>query len=110
MLIRWLLNAVALLLTAYILDGIQIDGVGAALMASLVLGIVNAIIRPIFIFFTLPINFLTLGLFTFVINGIMLLLTASLVNGFAVRGFFAAIIGSIVLSLVSGILTALLKD
>lgn len=107
LLIRWLINAVALIFVAYILDGIDISGVGAALVASLVLGIVNAIIRPVFLLFTLPLNFLTLGLFTFVINGMMLKMAAAVVAGFEVRGFLPAVLGSIVLSLVSSLLSAL---
>ncbi len=110
MLIRWVLNGLALILTAYLLEGIQLSGFGAALVASLVLGIVNAIIRPVLLFFTLPLNLLTLGLLTFIINGIMLKLTASLVSGFEVRGFFTAVLGSILISLASSLLTALVSD
>lgn len=109
LLVRWFLNSVALIFTAYLLEGIYLNGFGAALMASLVLGIINALIRPLFLLFTLPLNLLTLGLFTFVVNGIMLMLTASLVAGFEVRGFLTAILGSIILSLASSLLTALVK-
>lgn len=110
LLIRWLLNAVALGVTAYLLEGIHVTGFGAALMASLVLGVVNAVIRPLFLLFTLPLNVLTLGLFTFVVNGIMLMLAAAVVSGFDVKNIWAAIVGSIILSLVSALLTALVKD
>ncbi|MCR4441635.1 MAG: phage holin family protein [Peptococcaceae bacterium] len=110
LLIRWLLNTVALGITAYLLEGIKVSGFGAALAAALVLGIVNAVIRPLFIILTLPLNFLTLGLFTFVINGIMLKLAAALVPGFEVRGFLTAVFGSILLSIASFILTSLVKD
>lgn len=109
MILRWLLNGLALLITAYIIEGIYISGPMAALVASLVLGIVNAIIRPIFVLFTLPLNVLTLGLFTFVINGIMLKLTAILVSGFEVNGALAAFFGAIILSIVSALLTAITK-
>jgi len=108
--VRWLLNAVALVVAAYLLDGIQIGSFGTALVAALVLGIVNAIIRPVFLLLTLPLNLLTLGLFTFVINGIMLMLAASLVGGFHIDGFFAALIGSVILSVTSWFLTSLIKD
>lgn len=107
MILRWLLNGLALIITAYIIDGIYISGPLTAFIASLVLGIVNAIIRPIFLIFTLPLNLLTLGLFTFVINGIMLKLTAALVSGFEVNGVLAAIFGAIILSVVSSLLTTL---
>ncbi len=110
LLVRWVLNGLALILTAYLLEGIQLSGFGAALVASLVLGIVNAIIRPVLLFFTLPLNLLTLGLLTFIINGIMLKLTASLVSGFEVKGFFTAVFGSILISLASSLLTALVSD
>lgn len=109
LLMRWLVNAAALIFVAYLLDGINISGIGAALLASLVLGIVNAVIRPVFLLLTLPLNFLTLGLFTFVINGIMLKLAASVVAGFEVRGFLTAVLGSIILSLVSSVLSSLVR-
>ena len=110
LLLRWFFNGVALVFTAYLLDGIEVSGFGAALVASLVLGIVNAIIRPIFLLLTLPLNLLTLGLFTFVVNAIMLMLVASLVSGFSVNGFFSALLGSVILSLSSSLLTSLVKD
>ena len=108
--LRWLLNALALLFTAWIMPGITITGFGAALIAALVLGIVNAIIRPVVLFFTLPLNILTLGLFTLVINAGMLLIAKSVVHGFAVSGFGAAFFGSIVLTIISGILSAVVLD
>ncbi len=108
--LRWLANALALFLTANVIKGINVAGIGATLMAALVLGVVNAIIRPIIVLFTLPLNFFTLGLFTFVINGLMLMLVAKLVNGFVVDGIISAIIGAIVLSVFSGILSFLVRD
>ena len=110
LLLRWIFNGVALVFTAYLLDGIQVSGFGAALVASLVLGIVNAIIRPLFLLLTLPLNILTLGLFTFVVNAVMLMLVASVVSGFSVNSFFSALIGSVILSLTSSLLTSLVKD
>lgn len=107
---RWLLNALALLITAWLVPGIQLKGFGAALMAALVLGVVNAIIRPVIVFFTLPLNILTLGLFTLVINAFMLLIVKSAVNGFFVSGFWAAFLGSIVLTIASGLLSAIILD
>lgn len=108
--LRWLANALALFLTAYVINGIHVTGIGAALMAAFVLGIANAIIRPIIVLFTLPLNIFTLGLFTFVINGLMLKLVSELVNGFTIEGFLPAIVGAIVLSVFSGILSALIRD
>ncbi|MCL4439525.1 MAG: phage holin family protein [Eubacteriales bacterium] len=108
--IRWVLNALALLFTAWLMPGIEIKGIGAALVAALVLGIINAIIRPVILFFTLPINILTLGIFTLVVNALMLLITKSVVNGFVVSGFWAAFFGSIVLTIASGLLSAIVLD
>lgn len=108
--IRWLLNALALLLTAWLVPGIGVRGVGAALVAALVLGIINAIIRPVILFFTLPLNVMTLGLFTLVVNALMLLIARSVVDGFIVSGFWAAFFGSIVLTIISGLLSSIVLD
>lgn len=110
LLIRWLLNALALVLTDKLIDGISVDGFGAALIAALVLGIVNAVIRPVVVLLTIPINFFTLGLFTLVINGLMLMLAAKVVEGFNVFGFFPAVIGAIVLSVISAVLNMIIKE
>lgn len=110
LLIRWLLNALALVLTDKLITGISVDGFGAALIAALVLGIVNAVIRPVVVLLTIPINFITLGLFTLVINGLMLLLAAQVVDGFNVDGFFPAVIGAIVLSIISALLNMIIKE
>lgn len=104
-LIRLAINTVALLILPYIISGIQVSGPGAALAAALVLGLVNAIIRPVLIILALPFQFFTLGLFTFVINALMLLLVSSIVRGFEVSGFWPAFWGSIILSIISGVLT-----
>ncbi|MBC9784275.1 phage holin family protein [Heliobacillus mobilis] len=103
--LRWLLNTLALALTAWFIPGIHITGIAPAFFAALVLGVVNAIIRPIVILFTLPLNVLTLGLFTLVINGLMLQMVSGLVRGFDVSGFWAAFFGSLVLSVISMVLS-----
>lgn len=108
--LRWLANALALFLTANVINGIHVQGFSSALIAALVLGVVNAVIRPLVVLFTLPLNFITLGLFTFIINGLMLELVSSVVSGFKVDGFLSAIIGAVVLSVFSGILSALVRD
>jgi putative membrane protein len=110
LLIRWLINAGALWLIAYAIEGIEVQGFLAALIASAVLGIINAVLRPIFILLTLPINLLTLGLFTFIINGGMLYLAGTLVRGFEVHGFWAAVFGALILSIISALTTAFLSD
>ena len=110
LIIRWLINAGALWLIALMIKGIEVQSVLAALIAAAVLGIINAVLRPIFILLTLPINLLTLGLFTFLLNGFMLYLTGSLVRGFEVHGFWAPVFGALILSIVSALTTAFLSD
>ena len=98
LLLTWALNAVALLLVPYIVPGIHIESFGSALIAVVILGLVNAVIRPIFILLTLPVTLLTLGLFLFVINALMFWAAASLLSGLHVTGFVAALIGSLIYS------------
>ena len=108
---RLLIHMVAILIISYLLPGlIRVDGIWAALVAAFLLGIVNAVLRPILIFFTLPITVLTLGLFLLVINGLMLLLVSSLVSGFHVNGFWGAVLGSILISVVSWVLSRVLPS
>lgn len=106
---RWLINAVALYLTTLIVKGVRVPDFGAALIAALVLGIVNAVIRPVALILTLPFNILTLGLFTFVVNAGMLYLV-SRVTALRLDNFWAALIGAVVLSIVSAVLTHLVAD
>ena len=101
MLIRWVLFTLALLFTAWIVPGISFAGITTALFAAFIMGLVNIFIRPIIMVLTLPLNLLTLGLLTFIINALMFLLIAKLVTGFMVAGFLAALLGSIVLSVIS---------
>lgn len=110
LLIRWLINAGAILLVAWLLEGIDVTGPGAALVAALVLGLVNAVIRPVVLFLTMPIGCLTLGLFTFVVNALMFWLAASVVPGFEVDGFIPALVGSLLVSIVSTVATRLWAD
>jgi putative membrane protein len=108
--LRWVLNAFALWVVSEIVPGIHAEGAVATLVAALVLGILNALVRPFFLLLTLPINLLTLGLFTFVINAVMLELTGSIVRGFTVDSFGSALIGALVLSLVSFVLNVFIND
>lgn len=98
---RWLANALALLLIAYLYPGVTVQSFLAAAVAALVLGLVNAVIRPILVLLTLPVTLLTLGLFLFVINALMFWLVAEIVPGFTVSGFGAALVGSILYSLIT---------
>jgi putative membrane protein len=101
LLARWVLNAAALLLVAYIYPGVHIESFVAALIAALVLGLVNAIVRPLLVLLTLPVTLLTLGLFLFVINALCFWFASELVRGFSVSGFVAALVGSILYSVIT---------
>lgn len=102
--------AVALYLTSLMVEGIFFDTIASIIMASIVLSILNAILRPILIILTLPVNILTLGLFTFVVNGLMLKITAFLVPDMAVSGFLTATIGALILTVTSSIITWLIEE
>ena len=99
--IRWFINALALMLVAYLYSGVQVAGIVEALIAALVLGLVNAVIRPILVILTLPVTLLTLGLFIFVINAFLFWFVAEVVKGFTVTGFMAALIGSLMFSVIT---------
>ena len=109
-LIRVVVNAVAILFAAAVVPGIGVSGYASALGAGLVLGLVNAVVRPILLLLTLPLTLITLGLFLFVLNGLCLWLTSLLVKGFEVHGFWAAVFGALIISAVSWLLTAFLSD
>ena len=104
----WLLNTLALLAVAYVMASVRIESFGAALVGALVLGLANAVVRPILILLTLPVTVLTLGLFILVINGAVFLGVSRLVSGFEVAGLWPAILAAIVYSLVSWFLSALI--
>jgi putative membrane protein len=108
LLILWLINTAAIFALPHLLDSVQVDSFTTALTAALVLGLVNTLIRPILILLTLPVTFLTLGLFVFVINGLMFWAVADLVAGFQVAGFGAAVLGAFVYSLLSWLMSAIL--
>lgn len=107
LLLIWLINTVALFAIPQLLDSVQIDSFSTALLASLVLGLVNTLLRPLLILLTLPVTFLTLGLFIFVINGLMFWAAADLVKGFQVDDFGAAILGALIYSVLSWALSTL---
>lgn len=110
MLWRWLINTLALILVAQIVPGFHIDSFFHALVAALILGLVNATIRWVLVVLTLPINVLTLGLFTFVINALMILLVASIVKGFTVAGFAPAFWAALILWLISWVTNFLIGN
>ena len=103
-LLSWLISAIAIVITAYLLPGVRLSGFIAALFTALVLGLVNAVIKPLLILLTLPLNILTLGLFTLVINALLIMLTSALVPGFSVSSFWQALLFSLVLAVVNYVL------
>lgn len=108
-LVHWFIAAAILLVVAKIIPGIEIDGWGSALIGAIVLGLVNAFVRPFLVFFTFPITLVTLGLFLLVINALMLALVAGLVPGIRIAGFGSALIGSLLLSFLNLLLGTLLR-
>jgi len=103
-LVRWLLLAAALLLVAHIYTGVQVQSFVSALIAALVIGLFNTLLRPLLVLLTLPVTVLTLGLFLFIINAAMFYLAARVLDGFSVAGFGAALLGSLIYSLCSVII------
>jgi len=104
LLLKWLLMTLSVGITAYLIPGIALSGFFSALLVALFLGIINTLVRPLLILITLPITILTLGLFTFVINAVLVLLASKVVHGFEVKGFWWAMLFSIVLSIIQYIL------
>ena len=109
-LFRWLALTAAITIAAYLLEGIHISGFFSAFFAAALLSILNALFRPIALIITLPINVLTLGLFTFVINALMLKMASGVIPGFNVQGFWTAIFGSMIISVISWVLNSFISD
>ena len=110
LILTWFINAAALLALPYLIHSVSIASIGAALVAALLLGLVNTLIRPALVILTLPVTFLSLGLFIFIINGFMFWLVAQLVSGFYVASFGSAIFGALLYSVISWALSTLLLD
>jgi putative membrane protein len=108
LLLTWVLNAIALLAVAYLLPSIHVGGFASALIAALVLGLVNTLIRPLLVLLTLPATLLTLGLFIFVINGLLFWFVGSILQGFTVDGFWDGVLGAILYSVISWALSGVL--
>ena len=106
-LIKWVINAIAILIVTHIVKGIEVTSPAVAIVAAFVLGIINAFVRPFLIVITLPINLMTLGLFTFFINGFMFYLVSKIVKGFIITGFWPAFFGYILVSIISFLLSLL---
>jgi putative membrane protein len=110
LLIRWLILTAAIMFASYVIEGIVVKGFFSALLAAAVLGILNAFFRPILIVLTLPINILSLGLFTFIINAMLLKMASGVISGFEVYGFWSAVFGSLLISVVSWILSSFVNE
>ena len=108
LLLVWLINAVALFALPYVFPWVKVDTLWTALVAALVLGLINALIRPLLVLLTLPVTIVTLGLFIFVINGLLFWWVGSFIDGFHVSGFWSGVFGAIVYSLISWLLSSLL--
>ena len=108
--IRWLTLTFAIIVTAYLVGGIEVSGFWSALFAAGILGILNAFFRPIILILTLPINILTMGLFTFVINAVLLKMASGVISGFNVEGFWPAVFGSLLISVVSWLINGFISD
>jgi putative membrane protein len=104
----WLCNALALMSVAFLLPGVHVNGFGSALIAALVLGLINTLLRPLLIILTLPVTILTLGLFILVINGLLFWFAGSMLRGFEVSGFWVSIMGALLYSVISYVLSLLI--
>jgi putative membrane protein len=110
LLAKWLLSAIALLFVAYIYSGVQVSSFTSALIAAFVIGLLNMLVRPILVVLTLPVTIVTLGRFLFVINALLFWAAASLLDGFQVRGFAAALIGSLIYSVLGIVIESALES
>jgi len=110
LLLRWLILTVGIIIASYLLEGIHVSGFFPAFFAAALLGILNALFRPVLILLSLPINILSLGLFTFVINALMLVMVSGIISGFEVHGFWTAVFGSLIISIISWLLNSFISD
>ena len=108
LLVQWFISASALLLVAYLYSGVQVDSFGSALIAAFVIGLFNAVLRPVLVILTLPVTIVTVGLFLFVINALMFWSAAGVLGGFHVSGFGAALLGSLLYSLIGVVIDSAL--
>lgn len=107
---KLLVLTLAVLATSYILPGILVESIIAALIAALVLGLINTFVKPVLVILTIPLTVVTLGIFLLILNALLLLLTSALVSGFHVSGFWWAVLGSIIISVINSAVTALVKN
>ncbi|MBT3259815.1 MAG: phage holin family protein [Deltaproteobacteria bacterium] len=110
LLVRWLILTAAIMVASYLIQGIEVNGFFSALFAAAILGVLNVFFRPILLILTLPINILTLGFFTFIINAILLKMASGVISGFVVHGFWSAVFGGFIISVVSWLLNSFIND
>jgi putative membrane protein len=110
LLVRWLILTAAIMVASYLIQGIEVNGFFSAFFAAAILGVLNVFFRPILLILTLPINILTLGFFTFIINAVLLKMASGVISGFAVHGFWSAVFGALIISVVSWLLNSFIND
>ena len=110
LLVRWLILTVAIMVASYLIQGIEVNGFFSAFFAAAILGVLNVFFRPILLILTLPINILTLGFFTFIINAVLLKMASGVISGFVVHGFWSAVFGGLIISVVSWLLNSFIND
>ena len=110
LLVRWLILTVAIIVASYLIQGIEVNGFFSAFFAAAILGVLNVFFRPILLILTLPINILTLGFFTFIINAVLLKMASGVISGFVVHGFWSAVFGGFIISVVSWLLNSFIND
>ena len=110
LLVRWLILTVAIMVASYLIQGIEVNGFSSAFFAAAILGVLNVFFRPILLILTLPINILTLGFFTFIINAVLLKMASGVISGFVVHGFWSAVFGGFIISVVSWLLNSFIND
>ena len=110
LLVRWLVLTAAIMFASYLISGIEVTGFFSALFAAAILGVLNVFFRPILLILTLPINILTLGFFTFIINAVLLKMASGVISGFVVHGFWSAVFGGFIISVVSWLLNSFIND
>lgn len=110
LLVRWLILTAAIMVASYLIQGIEVNGFLSAFFAAAILGVLNVFFRPILLILTLPINILTLGFFTFIINAVLLKMASGVISGFVVHGFWSAVFGGFIISVVSWLLNSFIND
>ncbi|MFH1949994.1 MAG: phage holin family protein [Pseudomonadota bacterium] len=110
LLVRWLVLTAAVVIASYLISGIEVSSFFSAFFAAAILGVLNTFFRPILLILTLPINIITLGLFTFVINAFLLKMVSSVISGFQVHGFWSAVFGALVISVVNWLLNSFINE